>query len=172
MTPGWSPDKQVIGAGLPRQSQDVTDEKWMRRALEVAETTPAGDVPVGAVIVSAEGQELATGVNRREADVDPLGHAEIAAIAAAVQAHGDRWRLTDCIIYVTLEPCAMCAGALVGSRIGRIVYAAAEPKTGACGSVWDVPRESPLHKAQVRAGVLEAEAKQLLENFFREVRGA
>lgn len=142
----------------------------MRRALEVASTTPKGDVPVGAVIFGPDGQELATGVNRREADSDPLGHAEIAAIRQAVHAAGDGWRLEDCTLVVTLEPCAMCAGAALGARIGRIIFGAREPRTGACGSVWDLPRESPLHKAEVIGGVLERECEALLQSFFANLR--
>ena len=173
----------LIGSGLPRPLREVSDERWMDRAFEVAAGTPAGDVPVGAVIVGPDGAELGWGTNRREADVDPLGHAEIAAMRAAVGggavagvdgagAGPDGWRLTGCTAYVTLEPCAMCAGALVEARIARIVYAAAEPKTGACGSVWDIPRESPLHEVQVRGGVQEARGQELLRNFFHGLRDA
>nr|WP_226340167.1 nucleoside deaminase [Corynebacterium sp. 366] len=148
---------------------DAADERWMRRAFEVASATPAGDVPVGAVIVSPQGQELGCGTNRREADGDPLGHAEIAAMREAVGIDG--WRLTGCTAYVTLEPCAMCAGALVGARVHRIVFASYEPNTGACGSVWDIPREHPLHKTQVRGGVLEEQGTALLSEFFARLRG-
>lgn len=170
-----------VGEGLPRRPQDVVDERWMRRALELVGCTPAGDVPVAAVLVGADGRELAWGVNRREADCDPLGHAEIAAVrvaseARAVQGAGesqltDGWRLTDCTLYVTLEPCAMCAGALVGARIGRIVFGAYEPNTGACGSVWDIPREAPLHKVPTRGGVLAGECESALREFFQRLRG-
>ncbi|GAB3944321.1 nucleoside deaminase [Corynebacterium tapiri] len=143
----------------------------MRRALEVAALTPPGDVPVGAVIYSAEGRELSWGVNRREADTDPLGHAEIAAIRSAVEALGDGWRLTGCELVVTLEPCAMCAGAAVGARIDSIVFGAFEPRTGACGSLVDVPRApGALHVPQVRGGILESEAAAQLREFFRTLR--
>lgn len=160
----------VVGAGLPREAGIVQAEQWMRRAIDVARSTPAGDIPVGAVILGPDGEEIGVGTNRRETDTDPLGHAEIAAIRQAVVALGDAWRLEDCTLVVTLEPCAMCAGALLGARIGRIVYGAAEPKTGACGSVWDLPREAPLHKAEVLGGVLREECETLLKEFFAELR--
>lgn len=146
-------------------------ESRMRRALEVARTTPAGDVPVGAVIYAPDGRELATGVNRREELGDPTAHAEVEAIRAAVREYGDAWRLTDCELVVTLEPCSMCAGALVGARIGSIVFGAWEPRTGACGSLVDVPRApGALHVPQVRGGVLEAECAELLAEFFEGLR--
>lgn len=160
----------MIGGGLPRESALVQAEQWMRRALQVAAETPEGDIPVGAVIYGPDGRELATGTNRREAHSDPTGHAEVAAIRAAVQQFGDAWRLEGCTLVVTLEPCAMCAGAAIGARMSRIIYGAAEPKTGACGSVWDVPREAPLHKAQVTGGILEAECQELLRGFFVDLR--
>ncbi len=160
----------IIGAGLPAEAAHVRAEAWMRRALEVAALTPEGDIPVGAVIYGPDGRELATGTNRREADADPTGHAEIAAIRAAVSELGDAWRLEQCTLVATLEPCAMCAGAAMGARISSIIYGAHEPKTGACGSVWDVPREAPLHKAQVRGGVLETECQLLISNFFAGLR--
>ncbi len=145
----------------------------MRRALEVARTTPAGDVPVGAVIYGPDGQELAIGVNRREQRADPTAHAEIEAIRQAVDALGDNWRLEDCEIVVTLEPCAMCAGALVAARIGSIVFGAWEPKTGACGSWVEIPRApGAVHSPQVRGGVLERECAQQLEEFFSHVRSS
>ncbi|QPK79288.1 nucleoside deaminase [Corynebacterium lizhenjunii] len=144
----------------------------MRFALDVAAATPPGDVPVGAVIYDAAGHVLATGVNRREERRDPTAHAEVEAIRAAVKELGDSWRLTDCEVVVTLEPCAMCAGALVGARIGSIVFGAWEPKTGACGSLVEVPRApGSLHVPQVRGGVLEAECAQLLADFFSGRRG-
>lgn len=169
---GWSLTTRAgaVGGGLPRRELDRADERWMRRALEVAGTTPSADVPVGAVIVGPDGEEFATGTNRREADADPLAHAEVVAIRSAVARAADGWRLEDCTLYVTLEPCAMCAGAIVGARMGRIVFGAWEPNTGACGSVWDIPRESPLHWVETRGGVLEAECQELLRGFFDRVR--
>ena len=159
-----------VGEGLPRAAGSVRAEALMRRALEVAAQTPAGDVPVGAVIVGPDGRELGRGVNRREADSDPTAHAEILAIREAVRELGDAWRLENCTLVVTLEPCAMCAGALVGARIGSIVFGAYEPRTGACGSVWDVPRESPLHWAEVQGGVLAGKCEELLRQFFARLR--
>lgn len=143
----------------------------MRRALEVARATPAGDVPVGAVIFDAEGVELATGVNRREERGDPTAHAEVEAIRTAVRVHGDGWRLSGCELVVTVEPCAMCAGAAMGARVGSIVFGAFEPRTGACGSLVDVPRApGSLHVPQVRGGVLEEECAALLRDFFEGIR--
>lgn len=160
---------------LPRESGLARAEERMRRALEVARTTPAGDVPVGAVIYGPDGRELATGVNRREQRQDPIAHAEVEAIRAATAGaaakSNDGWRLTDCELVVTLEPCAMCAGALVGARVGSIVFGAWEPRTGACGSLLEVPRApGALHVPQVRGGVLEDECVELLRGFFGHLR--
>lgn len=147
-------------------------QRDMRFALEVARTTPPGDIPVGAVLFSPTGEIIGTGTNRREADQDPLAHAEIVAIRRGVPHAPDRWRLTDCTLVVTLEPCAMCAGALVGARIGRIIFGAFEPKTGALGSVWDLARDAgALHHPEVLGGVLEDECAQLLNEFFQRMRG-
>lgn len=159
-----------VDGRLPKVAGDARAEALMRRALDVAAETPAGDVPVGAVILGPGGRELGRGVNRREADNDPTAHAEILAIREAVRELGDAWRLENCTLVVTLEPCAMCAGALVGARIGSIIFGAYEPRTGACGSVWDVPRESPLHWAEVRGGVLAGECEELLRQFFADLR--
>ena len=158
---------------LPRPAGLLRAETRMRRALEVARThTPAGDIPVGAVIYGPDGRELGWGTNRREADSDPTAHAEVVAIRRAVAEYGDGWRLTDCEIVVTLEPCAMCAGALVGARIASIVYGAAEPNTGACGSWVEVPRApGALFVPQVRGGVLVEETASLLTDFFGGLRG-
>ncbi|MEJ6550590.1 nucleoside deaminase [Corynebacterium sp. USCH3] len=139
----------------------------MRRALAVAASTPDGDVPVGAVVLDPDGRELACATNRREADADPTAHAEVLALRAAATALGDAWRLEHCTLVVTLEPCAMCAGAAVGARVGRIVFGAYEPRTGACGSVVDVARESPLHTVAVRGGVLVDECEERVRGFFR-----
>ena len=146
-------------------------ESRMRRALEVARTTPAGDIPVGAVLYDASGKELATGVNRREQLEDPTAHAEVEAIRQAVRVHGDRWRLEGCELVVTLEPCAMCAGAIQASRVSSVVFGAFEPKTGACGSLVDVLRApGALHVPEVRGGVLEGECANLLTDFFGGLR--
>ena len=143
----------------------------MRRALDVAKRTPAGDVPVGAVLYDATGAELATGVNRREELADPTAHAEVEAIRQAVRVHGDGWRLSGCELVVTLEPCAMCAGALQAARVSSVVFGAFEPKTGACGSLIDVLRAPTApFTPQVRGGVLEGECAVLLRNFFDGLR--
>lgn len=143
----------------------------MRRALEVAATTPAGDVPVGAVLYDAAGCELSTGVNRREHNQDPTAHAEVEAIRKAVAIHGDGWRLTGCELVVTLEPCAMCAGAIQAARIESLVFGAFEPKTGACGSNLDILRApGSVHVPQVRAGVLADACAAQLTDFFRTLR--
>jgi tRNA(adenine34) deaminase len=160
----------VTGTGLPRPLRDVRDDALMRRALTVARSTPQVDVPVGAVVLGPGGRELACATNRRESDADPTAHAEVLALRAAARAHGDAWRLEDCTLVVTLEPCAMCAGAAVGARVGRILFGAREPRTGACGSVVDVARESPLHTVAVRGGVLSHECEGLLSDFFRRRR--
>ena len=143
----------------------------MRRALDVAKRAPAGDVPVGAVLYDASGTELATGVNRREELADPTAHAEVEAIRQAVRVHGDGWRLSGCELVVTLEPCAMCAGALQAARVSSVVFGAFEPKTGACGSLIDVLRAPTApFTPQVRGGVLEGECAGLLRNFFDGLR--
>lgn len=142
----------------------------MRRALTVAAGSDPCDVPVGAVVYDAEGRELGYGANRREATGDPTGHAEIVALRAAAEFVGS-WRLAGCTLVVTLEPCTMCAGALVLARIGRLVFGAWEPKTGAVGSLWDVVRDRRLnHRPEVYPGVLEAECAALLRDFFTSHR--
>lgn len=147
------------------------DEVWMRLALEEAQrAVEAGDVPVGAVVVRA-GQVIGRGHNRREQDHDPTAHAEVLAIRAAAEVVG-AWRLTGSTIYVTIEPCPMCAGALVLARIDRLVYGAADPKAGAAGSLWNIVQDQRLnHRLEVTAGVLEAECQDIIRSFFRERRG-
>lgn len=142
----------------------------MARALEVAAGTPAGDVPVGAVVFGPDGGELGVGVNRREQRDDPTAHAEVEAIRAAARAVGS-WRLDGCELVVTLEPCTMCAGAILGARVDSLVFGAFEPKTGAVGSLFDALRDPyHLHRVQVRGGVMERENAALLSEFFRELR--
>ena len=142
----------------------------MREAIEVARTTPPGDVPVGAVVFSPEGEVLGVGVNRREVNNDPTAHAEVEAIRQACEALG-RWRLDGCELVVTLEPCTMCAGAILGARVSSLIFGAWEPKTGAVGSVLDAIRDPRhLHVPEVRAGVLEEETARLLSDFFEELR--
>jgi tRNA(adenine34) deaminase len=146
------------------------DERFMRLALAEAEAARAlGDVPVGAVAVH-EGRVIGRGHNRREADANPLRHAELAALDEAAR-ELKAWRLLGVTLYVTLEPCVMCAGALVLSRIDRLVYAAPDPKAGAVTSIFRVLDEPRLnHRVQVTQGVLAAEASELLKTFFRDLR--
>ena len=143
----------------------------MRHALELAAGAPAtGDVPIGAVVVDQTGEVVAEGVNVREHVGDPTGHAEIVALRAAA-AHVGEWRLTGCTLVVTLEPCTMCAGATVLSRVDRLVFGAYDEKAGAVGSLWDVVRDRRLnHRPEVIGGVLAEESTALLEAFFREQR--
>jgi tRNA(adenine34) deaminase len=150
---------------------ELPDEALMRRALEVAAAAPrTGDVPVGAVVVDAEGRELAGACNAREALGDPTAHAEILALRAAAAVRGE-WRLSGCTLAVTVEPCTMCAGAVGLARIARVVFGAWEPRTGAAGSLWDVLRDRRQnHRAEVVAGVLEKECAALLESFFTDRR--
>ena len=133
---------------------------------EAALASAHDDVPVGAVVVDGHGVVIGWGHNRREVDADPLGHAELTALRAAASVRG-RWRLDDCTLVVTLEPCAMCAGALVGSRIARVVFGAFDDKAGAVGSVWDLLRDrAALHHPVVRSGVRAEECGALLRDFF------
>ena len=143
-----------------------THEAWMRRALSVASASP-DDVPVGAVVYDPSGVELAAAGNERELTGDPTAHAEIIALRRAAVLTGS-WRLEGCTLVVTLEPCTMCAGAVVLARVTRLVFGAWEPKTGAVGSLWDVVRDRRLnHRPEVYAGVLEPECAALLRTFFR-----
>jgi tRNA(adenine34) deaminase len=146
------------------------DHQWMERALELARAAAArGEVPVGAVIVR-EGHVLGEGSNRTVGDADPTTHAEVVAIRHAAGAMGD-WRLLDCTLYVTLEPCAMCAGAIVLARIPRVVFGAHDPKAGMAGSLDNLLQDSRLnHRCDVSSGVLADEASALLKQFFRERR--
>jgi tRNA(adenine34) deaminase len=149
----------------------ICDEDLIRTALAVAATADPRDVPVGAVVVAADGTELARAVNAREALGDPTAHAEILALRAAARVLGDGWRLEGATLAVTLEPCTMCAGALVMARVARVVFGAWEPKTGAVGSLWDVVRDRRLnHRPGVRGGVLAQECAEVLEAFFTRRR--
>jgi tRNA(adenine34) deaminase len=143
----------------------------MRLALaEALLAAPSADVPVGAVVVDRAGEVVGRGHNVREAEGDPTGHAEVRALRAAAEAVGE-WRLTGCSLVVTLEPCTMCAGALVLARVDRLVYGAADPKAGAVESLWDVVRDRRLnHRPEVVGGVLAAESSELLQAFFRSRR--
>ena len=149
----------------------ISDEDLIRLALDAAGTAGPVDVPIGAVIVAADGTELARAANAREALGDPTAHAEILAMRAAARVLGDGWRLEGTTLAVTVEPCTMCAGALVMARVSRLVFGAWEPKTGAVGSLWDVVRDRRLtHRPAVRGGVLAAECAAPLEDFFSRQR--
>ena len=146
------------------------DRLWMRAALDEAERALAyGDVPVGAVAVH-QGKIIGRGHNRREADQDPTAHAEMIALRQAAAALG-HWRLEGATLYCTLEPCAMCAGAMVLARLPRLVYAATDPKAGAAGSIIDITRHHRLnHRLQVDHGIFAEEAAQQIRAFFRQLR--
>lgn len=146
------------------------DEHYMREAIKAAQIAEEnGDVPIGAVIVY-ENQVIGRGYNQREQLRDPTAHAEIIALTQAA-AFLDSWRLHGCTIYVTLEPCAMCAGAMVLGRLDRLVYGCEDPKAGACGSLYNIVRDERLnHRLEVTAGVLADECGGLLQDFFRNRR--
>jgi tRNA(adenine34) deaminase len=152
--------------------KDAADERFMLQALAAARRAPAhGDVPVGAVVVK-DGAVIARGRNRREKDADPTAHAEAIALRRAAKKLGS-WRLEGCTLYVTLEPCAMCAGAIVLARLPRLVYGASDPKAGYVGSLGDLCRDARLnHRPAVTAGVLAQECGKILVEFFREKRRA
>jgi tRNA(adenine34) deaminase len=139
----------------------------MREALREADAAVrTGDIPVGAVVLDADGAVLGLGRNRREADGDPTAHAEVLALRAAAAARGE-WRLAGCTLVVTLEPCTMCAGAIGLSRLARVVYGATDPKAGAVESLWDVLRDRRLnHRPEVISGVLAVECSAVLAAFF------
>ena len=147
-----------------------TDESWMRRALELASRCAEhGDVPIGAVVVR-EDREIAAAGNERELRGDPTAHAEILAIREAAST-GQGWRLDGCTLYVTLEPCAMCAGAIVLARLDRVVFGAADPKAGFAGSLGNLVQDPRLnHEVSLVPGVLAEESSELLRAFFRERR--
>ena len=149
------------------------DEFWMRHALDLAQRAQHEDdeIPVGAVVVSTEGELLGEGWNRNITENDPTAHAEIVAMRSAGAKIGN-YRLLGTTLYVTLEPCAMCAMAMIHARVGRVVFGASDPKTGAAGSVFDLladPRHN--HRVEVQGGVLAEEASQRLTNYFRAKRG-
>ncbi|WP_030829942.1 tRNA adenosine(34) deaminase TadA [Streptomyces hygroscopicus] len=156
---------------LPGPAPDPLRDPWrapMRLALEEAVRAPeTGDVPVGAVVLGPDGSVLGRGRNEREAHGDPTAHAEVLALRAAAR-HLGGWRLTGCTLVVTLEPCTMCAGAIVLSRLDRVVYGAVDEKAGAVGSLWDVVRDRRLnHRPEVIAGVLADACAAPLTTFFR-----
>ncbi len=146
------------------------DQQWMEVALQEARRAATlGEVPVGAVVVR-NGELIAQASNRRETEGNPVAHAEVLAIqAAAVAVEG--WRLIDCTLYVTLEPCAMCAGALVNSRVSGLVFGARDPKAGFCGSLGNLVQDHRLnHRVDIREGVLEDVCSQVLKSFFSRLR--
>ncbi|WP_422486028.1 tRNA adenosine(34) deaminase TadA [Gudongella sp. DL1XJH-153] len=144
------------------------DEKFMNEAIKIAKTSTY-EVPVGAVVVYND-KIIGRGYNQRETKKNPIAHAEIMAIQEASRYLGG-WRLVDCTLYVTLEPCAMCAGAIVNARIPRLVIGAMDPRHGCCGSVEDLVRHPRLnHRVELKMGVLEKECAQLLKDFFRDLR--
>lgn len=147
------------------------DIVYMTLALEQArEAAAEGEVPIGAVLV-CDGAVVAHGRNAREGAADPTAHAEMIAIREGAERLG-RWRLSGCTLYVTLEPCPMCAGALVNARIDRLVYGAADPKAGATGTLYDLSADDRLnHRFEVRGGVLAEECGQILKEFFQDLRG-
>jgi len=149
----------------------LDDTHFMRIALEEARAAALhGDVPVGAIVVDDDGNEVARGHNRREADADPVAHAEIVAIRRAAEAVGT-WRLEGCTLFVTLEPCAMCAGALVNARVARLVYGTRDPKAGAVETLFRIADDPRLnHRVVVSGGVLADDAAALLTGFFGELR--
>ena len=148
----------------------MTHEDSMREARALARSClPDGDVPVGCVVVSPDGTIIGRGRNRREATNRATAHAEVEAIEQACAALGS-WRLTDCTLYVTLEPCPMCAGAIINARIGAVRYGAKEEKSGCCGSVLNLFEERFNHRPRVYGGLLERECKAVLEQFFQNLR--
>jgi len=145
------------------------DERFMRLALELADEAAAeGEVPVGAVVVY-RGEVIGRGRNRRETAKNALAHAEIEAIGQACRTRGG-WRLFDCDLYVTLEPCPMCTGAIIGARIDRVFFGAFDPKAGSCGSVIDLASLPYNHRPAITGGVLESECREKLTRFFRSLR--
>lgn len=149
----------------------TADEIWMRRAYELAELAEEkGEVPVGAVIVSAEGELIAEGFNQSICQHDPTAHAEIAALRSAGQ-QAENYRLTGSTLYVTLEPCPMCAGAMVHARVKRLVYGASDPRTGAAGTIFQLADCEQLnHRMEITSGVMQEQCAEQLRLFFRKKR--
>jgi tRNA(adenine34) deaminase len=161
----------LIGEPIVEREPVRTEEDLIRAALDAAVAAGPRDVPIGAVIFGADGTELAHAANAREELGDPTAHAEMLAMRAAASVLGDGWRLEGTTLAVTVEPCTMCAGALVMARVARLVFGAWEPRTGAVGSLWDVVRDRRLtHRPEVRGGVLADDCAALLEEFFAKQR--
>lgn len=159
----------ALKAEKEEKEQLRTDERFMREAIRQAHKAAAlGDVPIGCVIVR-QGQIIARGYNRRNADKSVLSHAEIISMKKACKKLGD-WRLEDCTMYVTLEPCPMCTGAIINARIRRLCYGAKDPKAGSCGSIVNLFELPYNHKPQVISGVLEEACAERLSGFFRSLR--
>ncbi len=165
--------KQHVSAPSLSPEQAELDRRFMLEALAEAEAAAAaGEVPVGAILVGPDAQIIARSGNRKEGNFDPTGHAEVRVLREAAGQLG-RWRLTDCTLYVTLEPCVMCAGALVHARIGRVVFGALDPKAGAVASLYKILEDPRLnHRPPVRGEVLAAECGARLSSFFATRRGA
>ena len=162
-------DYESKGRGF-ESLRERTDSDFMAQALELAREAGAlGEVPVGAVVVVG-GAVVGRGFNRREVDLDPLSHAELHAIAEASRALAS-WRLEEATLYVTLEPCAMCAGAMLQARVGRLVFGAADPKAGAVGSLYNLVQDARHnHQLEVTRGVLEGDCSKILKDFFLALR--
>ena len=156
---------------LPDEATYKIHQNWMDRALELAATAgEAGDVPVGAIVIDDNGQLIAQANNRKQRDQDPTAHAEILALRAAALKLGN-WHLNHCTLYVTLEPCPMCAGAIIQGRVGLLVYGANDPKTGAIRTVINLPDGNcSNHRLSVVAGIRETQCRKLLQDWFAERR--
>ena len=159
------------GGRQPAAVDRATDTELILLALALAaRAAETGDVPIGAIVLSPDGVTVGEGWNAREATSDPTAHAEIVALRAAARSL-DTWNLTGCTMAVTVEPCTMCAGAIVAARVAELVFGCWEPKTGAAGSLWDVLRDRRLaHRVEVRGGVLDEECAALIRQFFIERR--
>lgn len=152
-------------------SEYLIHRQWMNHALQLAQSAgDAGDIPVGAVIINSNGELIAEGENRKERDQDPTAHAEIVALRAASSSL-QTWRLHECILYVTLEPCPMCAGAIVHSRVGLVVYGVDDAKTGALRTVLNIPDSAASnHRLSVIGGILESDCRNILQTWFANRR--
>jgi len=164
--------RSFLGNGKRQMIKNLeVHQIWMDQAIALAQQAgDAGEIPVGAIIVDQQGEAIATGVNRKERDRDPTAHAEIVAIREAARVLRD-WHLTGCTLYVTLEPCPMCAGAILQARVSTLVYGADDPKAGAIRTVANLP-DSPVsfHRLEAIAGIRERECQELLQTWFKNLR--